>query len=228
MMTARKPIVLLRNAAITQRGYPILTGVNMAVEQGEMVYLVGKTGSGKTSLIKTLYGEIPLAGGEGIVVDMPLHNLKRKQIPALRKRLGIIFQDFRLLMDRSVYENLDFVLRATGWKDKNKRRQRIIEVLEQTGMGANMNKPAHVLSGGEQQRAAIARALLNNPKLILADEPTGNLDPDTKYEIMELFNKLNRMGNTILMATHDYGLVLKYPGRTFMCENGQLTEVEIE
>ena len=218
----------MRQATIMQRGYPILTDVNMDVDQGEMVYLVGKTGSGKTSLIKTLYGEVPLAGGEARVVGIDLHRLRRRQIPELRKRLGIIFQDFRLLMDRTLYDNLDFVLRATGWKDKAQRRSRIEEVLEQTGMTANINKPAYVLSGGEQQRAAIARALLNNPKLILADEPTGNLDPDTKYEIMDLFRQLNQAGNTILMATHDYALVLKYPGRTFMCEKGKLTEVEIE
>jgi len=227
-MTPEKHLLWMQDATIMQRGYPILTDVRMQVEQGQMVYLVGKTGSGKTSLIKTLYGEVPLAGGTAYVVGMPLHKLKRKHIPELRKRLGIIFQDFRLLMDRTVYDNLDFVLRATGWKDKKQRRRRIEEVLEQTGMTANINKPAYVLSGGEQQRAAIARALLNNPKLILADEPTGNLDPDTKYEIMDLFNRLNQAGNTILMATHDYALVLKYPGRTFMCENGKLTEVEIE
>lgn len=224
----KEKILVLRNASILQRGFPILTDVNLEIDRGELVYLVGRTGSGKTSLIKTLYGEIPLAAGEGRVVGMDLHRLKRKQIPELRRRLGIVFQDFRLLMDRSVYDNLDFVLRATGWKDKAQRRQQIHKVLLQTGMMDNKDKPAYVLSGGEQQRAAIARALLNEPQLILADEPTGNLDPDTKFEILELFRKLNTLGHTVLIATHDYATLLKYPGTTYMCKDGKVTEVELQ
>ncbi len=219
-------IVNLLNATIQQRGFPVLKNVNLQIKKGEMVYLVGKTGSGKSSLLKTLYGEIPLLSGSGYVVNMELHNLKRKQIPELRKQLGIIFQDFRLLLDRSVYDNLDFVLKATGWKENKLRKQRIEEVLTKTGMTHVMNKPAHALSGGEQQKIAIARALLNKPKLILADEPTGNLDPDTRMEIMELFKEINKWNNTILMATHDYSLILSYPGTTYMCENGKVFEVE--
>jgi len=219
-------IVQLVNATIQQRGYPVLRNIDFKVRPGEMVYIVGKTGSGKSTLLKTLYAENPLLEGEGYVVGMPLHKLKRKQIPELRKQLGIIFQDFRLLLDRSVFDNLDFVLRATGWKDKKLRKRRIEQVLDKTGMLHVIHKPAHALSGGEQQKVAIARALLNNPKLILADEPTGNLDPDTRLEILELFKELNRWNNTIIMATHDYSTIFNFPGTTYLCENGGLIEVE--
>jgi cell division transport system ATP-binding protein len=225
---SKKTLVRLHNATIQQRGYPVLKNVNLQIKEGEMVYLIGKTGSGKTSLLKTLYGEIPLMSGMGVVADIKLHELKRKQIPGLRKRLGIIFQDFRLLLDRSVYDNLDFVLRATGWKNKAERSKRIEEVLTKTGMTHVIKKPAHALSGGEQQKIAIARALLNNPRIILADEPTGNLDPDTRMEIMELFKEINKWNNTILMATHDYSTILNYPGTTYMCQDGKLFEVETE
>ncbi len=227
-MFEKKLIVSLRHASIQQRGYPVLKNVNLDIREGEMVYLIGKTGSGKTSLLKTLYGEIPLMDGVGMVAGISLHKLKRKQIPELRKRLGIIFQDFRLLLDRSVYDNLDFVLKATGWKNKTDRKKRIEEVLEKTGMTHVMHKAAHALSGGEQQKIAIARALLNDPKLILADEPTGNLDPDTRLEIMELFKEINKWKNTIVMATHDYSTLLKYPGTTYMCQDGKFFEVETE
>jgi len=226
MSNDRPLIVDLRDATVQQSGFPVLKNVFFQVREGEMVYVVGRTGSGKSSLLKTLYAENPLMSGEGYVAGMALHRLKRKQIPELRKRLGIIFQDFRLLLDRDVYANLDFVLRATGWKDKQKRRQRIEEVLDRIGMSHVLRKPAHALSGGEQQKVAIARALLNNPKLILADEPTGNLDPDTKAEILELFREVNSWNNTIIMATHDYTTILKYPGTVYMCENGDFFEVE--
>lgn len=219
-------IVHLINATVQQRGYPVLRNIDLQVKEGEMVYVVGKTGSGKSTLLKSIYAENPLLEGEGYVVGMPLHRLKRKDIPKLRKQLGIIFQDFRLLLDRSVFDNLDFVLRATGWKDKTARKKRIGEVLEKTGTAHLINKPAHALSGGEQQKVAIARALLNSPKLILADEPTGNLDPDTRLEILELFKEINRDNNTILMATHDYSNILNYPGTTYLCEDGRLIEVE--
>ncbi len=221
------PLVMKR-ATIQRRGYPVLRNVDLQIKKGELVYLVGKTGSGKTSLLQTVYGEVPLMEGQAVVVGFELQALKRKQIPQLRKRLGIIFQDFRLLLDRTVWDNLDFVLKATGWKDKTKRKYRIEQLLHVTGMLDNAYKPAHALSGGEQQRVAIARALLNEPALILADEPTGNLDPDTRFEIMELFKEINRWGNTIIMATHDYSTILKYPGRTFMCEDGKVFEVEID
>ncbi len=228
LLQNKHPVLVMRNAVIQQRGFPVLKNVNMTVKPKEIVYLVGKTGSGKTSLLKTIYGEIPLLEGEAIVNGFYLHKLKRKEIPALRKNLGIVFQDFRLLLDRSVYDNLDFVLKATGWKDKNKRKNRIETVLEQTGMLSKALNPAYALSGGEQQRVAIARALLNNPPLLLADEPTGNLDPDTKFEIMELFKEINSWGKTIITATHDYSMLVKYPGRTFMCDNASVYEVEID
>ncbi|NPA42898.1 MAG: ATP-binding cassette domain-containing protein [Chlorobi bacterium] len=225
-MEIRPLIVDLKGVTVQQSGRPVLEDVFLQVHEGEMVYVVGRTGSGKSSLLKTLYGENPLMKGAGYVAGMALHNLKRRQIPELRKRLGIIFQDFRLLTDRTVYDNLDFVLRATGWKDKKRRRARIGEVLEMIGMTHVMHKPAFALSGGEQQKVAIARALLNNPKLILADEPTGNLDPQTKEEILELFKKINGWNNTVIMATHDYSAILKYPGTIYMCEDGRFYEVE--
>jgi cell division transport system ATP-binding protein len=228
MMFSNPHIVQLQNAVIQQNGHPVLHDVNLQIKKGEMVYLIGKTGSGKSSLLKTLYGENPLTKGYGYVAGFQLHKLKRKEIPALRKNLGIIFQDFRLLMDRSVFDNLDFVLKATGWKDKNKRKNRIDEVITRTRLSHLLHKPAHSLSGGEQQKVAIERALLNRPQLILADEPTGNLDPDTRIEIMELFMEINSWNNTILMATHDYSVILNYPGTTYMCENAKIFEVEPE
>ena len=221
-------LVYLENAHILQRQKPVLTGVNLEVKRGNFYYLIGSTGSGKSSLLKTLYGELPLEKGKGIVVDFDLRKLKKKQIPYLRRKLGIVFQDFQLLTDRSVFDNLKFVLRATGWKDKEKIKQQIEKVLLQVGMLDKINRMPHQLSGGEQQRVAIARALLNEPELILADEPTGNLDPETSKDIMNLLKELNENGQTVIMATHDYALIYQYPSDTFKCENGKLFEVALE
>jgi len=221
-------LVLLKDAQITQRKKPVLNQVNLEVKSGDFLYLIGSTGSGKSSLLKTLYGELPLEQGEAIVVDFDLRKLKSKQIPYLRRKLGIVFQDFQLLTDRNVFDNLKFVLRATGWKDKQKIRNQIEKVLTQTGMLDKINRFPHQLSGGEQQRIAIARALLNEPELILADEPTGNLDPETSKDIMNLLKELNQNGQTVIMATHDYALIYQYPSMTFKCEKGKLFEVELE
>lgn len=218
-------ILKLSNATIYQGDHMVLSDVNFEMAKGDFVYLIGKTGSGKSSLLKTLYGDLDLDDGEGEIVDFKLHQLKEKQIPFLRRELGIVFQDFKLLPDRTVNGNLQFVLKATGWKDKTKIENRIKEVLDKVGMDTKGFKYPHELSGGEQQRIAIARALLNSPKLILADEPTGNLDPQTSVEVMEVLQELNKNGNTILMATHDYALLLKYPSKTLKCHENKLFEV---
>jgi len=220
-----QPILFLKNAEISQREKLILSNVNLSVEKGEFVYLIGKTGTGKSSFMKTLYGDLPLKTGEGAIVGFDLPSLKEKDIPFLRRKLGVVFQDFKLLNDRTVEGNLAFVLTATGWKDKNKMKNRIHEVLEKVDMKNHALKHPFQLSGGEQQRIAIARALLNSPELILADEPTGNLDPQTSVEVMEVLQEINKQGNTILMATHDYALLLKYPSKTLKCDNSQIFEV---
>lgn len=218
-------VLKLSNAAIYQDKNLILSDVNVAINKGEFVYLIGKTGSGKSSFMKTLYGDLPLTQGEGFCVDFDLRQLSEKQIPFLRRKLGVVFQDFKLLNDRTVKANLQFVLKATGWKDKAKMDARIDEVLGKVGMETKSFKYPYELSGGEQQRVAIARALLNNPELILADEPTGNLDPQTSVEVMEVLKEINENGNTILMATHDYALILKFPAKTLKCDQQQLFEV---
>ncbi len=220
-----KNIVSFSDANIKQNGKTVLRDVSIDVPEGSFVFLIGRTGSGKSSLIKTIYGDLELAGGLGSVGEFDLTRLKSKQIPSLRRSLGVVFQDFKLLPDRNIYENLKFVLKATGWRDKNKINQRIDEVLKMVGITINKNKFPFELSGGEQQRIAIARALLNDPKLIIADEPTGNLDPQTSQDIMQLFKLLHQKGMTLLMATHDYQMIVKFPGKIFKCEDGKVFEV---
>ncbi len=213
-------IVDISSATIFQQDNQVLQNVNIRIDSGEFVYLIGKTGSGKSSLLKTLYGELPLKQGNATVVDFDLNTIKRNKIPFLRRKLGIVFQDFQLLTDRNVFDNLKFVLTATGWNDKLKMDERINEVLTSVGLATKGFKFPHELSGGEQQRVVIARAMLNEPDLILADEPTGNLDPETSEEIMKLLVDISKKGKAILMATHDFHLMEKFPSRTLKCENG--------
>jgi cell division transport system ATP-binding protein len=218
-------VLSLKNVTIYQDKNPVLTDVNIEVNHGEFIYLIGRTGSGKSSFLKTLYADLALSNGEGKVVDYDLATLKESDIPYLRRKLGVVFQDFKLLPDRSVKDNLLFVLKATGWSEKEEMDVKIEEVLDKVGMKGFASKMPHQLSGGEQQRVGIARALLNDPELILADEPTGNLDPQTSIEVMEVLRKINANGKTILMATHDYALVLKYPSKTLKFEEGKMFEV---
>lgn len=218
-------ILELRDVAIYQKENLVLSDINLSINKGEFVYLIGKTGSGKSSFMKTLYGDLPLTQGSGEIVDFDLRTLKEKDIPFLRRKLGIVFQDFKLLPDRTVYDNLLFVLKATGWSNKELIDNKIEEVLKKVGMATKGFKFPHQLSGGEQQRVAIARALLNDPELILADEPTGNLDPQTSVEVMKVLKEINDSGRTILMATHDYALLLKFPSKTLKCDGSKVFEV---
>ena len=218
-------VLQLKDATIYQGESMVLTNVNFEMQKGDFVYLIGKTGSGKSSFMKTLYGDLELTEGVGSVVDFNLRSMKEKDIPFLRRKLGIVFQDFKLLPDRTINGNLEFVLKATGWKEKEKIKERIESVLDKVGMKTKGFKFPHELSGGEQQRIAIARALLNDPELILADEPTGNLDPQTSIEVMAVLQDINKNGNTILMATHDYALLLKYPSKTLKCDENKVFEV---
>jgi cell division transport system ATP-binding protein len=220
-----QPILSLQNVTIYQENTAILSDINLEVVQGDFIYIIGKTGSGKSSFMKTLYADLPLTDGEGTFVGFDLATLKENDIPFLRGKIGIVFQDFKLLPDRSVTENMLFVLKATGWKDAAEMQEKIDEVLDKVGMKGFASKMPHQLSGGEQQRVAIARALLNDPEIILADEPTGNLDPQTSVEVLEVLKKINAIGKTIIMATHDYALLLKFPSKTLKCEEGAIFEV---
>lgn len=212
------------NVEIRQQENIVLEEVNLQIQEGEFVYLIGKVGSGKSSLLKTMYGELDIHSGNADVLGYDMARIRRKQIPALRKRIGIVFQDFQLLIDRNVKDNLDFVLKATGWNDKGKRTRRIEEVLEQVGMSTKGYKMPHELSGGEQQRIVIARAILNTPEIILADEPTGNLDPETGRQIVELLRNICTQGSTVIMTTHNLQLIEEYPGKVFRCEGHRLVE----
>ena len=218
-------ILSLQNVSINQENNRVLSNVNLEVKRGDFIYLIGKTGAGKSSLLKTLYGDLALLEGEGSIVDYDLRKLKEKDIPYLRRKLGVVFQDFKLLPDRNIHDNLLFVLKATGWKEKAEKNLKIEEVLDKVGMKMQAHKMPHQISGGEQQRVAIARALLNDPELILADEPTGNLDPQTSVEIMNVLKNINENGKTILMATHDYALIMKFPTKTLKLEDGTIFEV---
>ena len=219
-------LVFIESLDIQLSGKEILTDINLNIEKGGMTFLIGKTGSGKTTLIKSFYGDISINSSERFeIAGFNLKEIRDYQIPFLRRKIGIVFQDFKLLDDRSIYKNLEFVLKATGWLDNIKIEDRILEVLNMVGVEINLDTYPSKLSGGEQQRIAIARALLNNPELIIADEPTGNLDPETSVEIISLFEKLNNLGITMIIATHDYNLILKLPGKIYKCENRKLFEV---
>ncbi len=217
-------VIELYDATIMQEQQAVLQGVSFALEKGAFAYLVGRTGSGKSSLLKTLYADLPLQSGMGTVAGYPLPKLAAGKVPFLRRRLGIVFQDFQLLSDRTVAENLLFVLNATGWKGKSQKQQRISDMLVRVGLSGAANRMPHRLSGGEQQRVVIARAMLNEPVLMLADEPTGNLDPDVSASIMQLFGEINNAGTAILMATHNFSLIEQYPHRVLTCKNGELLD----
>ena len=217
-------IIKLENAVIRQQKNTILKDVSLEIKEGEFVYLIGKVGSGKTSLLKTLYAELPLIYGKGEVAGYQLSKIKKSQIAYLRRKCGIVFQDFKLLTDRNVYANLEFVLKATGWKDKKAIKERINEVLDKVELPDKRDKFPHQLSGGEQQRIVLARALLNAPPIILADEPTGNIDPETSYRLVELLKDICDSGKTVVIATHQYDLIKHFPGKVFRCENGVLQE----
>jgi len=219
------PVLSLKNVSIAQQGKIILSNVNLDVNHGEFIYIIGKTGAGKSSFMKALYADLPLAAGEGKIVEFDLATIKEDEIPFLRRKIGFVFQDFQLLPDRTVKDNLLFVLKATGWTNNEQIENKIDEVLDKVGVKEYVDKMPHQLSGGEQQRVAIARALLNNPEFILADEPTGNLDPQTSIEVLDVLRKINATGKTVIMATHDYALLMKFPSKTLKCEDSNLFEV---
>jgi cell division transport system ATP-binding protein len=219
-------IIELKNISVFQRDILVLSGVDLTIGKGEFVYLIGKTGSGKSSLLQTIYADLPVKDGSGFVAGYDLVSIKNHDIPFLRRKLGIIFQDFQLLIDRSVAENLYFVMKATGWKDRKKMEDRAIEVLGKVGLETKGFKMPHQLSGGEQQRIAIARSLINDPDVILADEPTGNLDPDTSKGIMRILFEISASRRSVLMATHNYSLFAEFPARTLKCEDGKVIRNE--
>ena len=221
-------IIEFTNCTIWQQDHLVLSEVNFKVDKGEFLYLVGKVGSGKSSLIKTINAQIPLKEGDAVVAGFNLAKIRHREVPMLRRKLGIVFQDFQLLTDRPVYDNLEFVLRATGWKNKKEIEIRIAEVLEKVGLGLRSHKMPHQLSGGEQQRVVIGRALLNDPDIILADEPTGNLDPETSEGIVKLLQDISKNGRAVVIATHNYTLLKKFHARTLKCEDGKLLAVRDE
>lgn len=217
-------VIRLENTDIFQQKHLVLSDVNLQINKGEFVWLIGQTGSGKSSLLKILYGDLHLTNGEGHAGSYDLKKLSNKDVPFLRRKLGIVFQDFQLLSDRTVEKNLQFVLKATGWKDKAQISERIRDVLEKVGLRSKLKKMPHELSGGEQQRVVVARALLNEPEVILADEPTGNLDPDTSEEIVMLLKQISQGGTAVLVATHDYHIIRTFPSRIIKCENGKVLD----
>jgi cell division transport system ATP-binding protein len=228
MTFSSDPIVQVTEASVFQENNTILTDVNFNIAKGELVFLVGRTGSGKSSLLKTLYADLPLRLGQVEVVGYDIRQIKRQEVPYLRRKLGIVFQDFQLFNDRTVAENLFFVMKATGWKERSKMKARMAEVLMRVGLGSVDNKMPHQLSGGEQQRVVIARALINEPLILMADEPTGNLDPEVSNGIFKLFLEINKSGTAIIMATHNYNLIKNHPARILKCEDGKLFDSNIQ
>ena len=222
MTATTAPIIDIKNCEILQNKNLILSDVTLSISPSEFVYLIGRTGTGKSTLLKMLYGEIPLKEGEATVAGFNLKKLPRKKIPYLRRKLGMVFQDFQLLPDRSANDNLKFVLQSTGWKNKNEIKDRIQQVMEKAGLATKGFKMPHELSGGEQQRLVIARALVNDPEIIFADEPTGNLDPETTTEVLKVLHEISRSGRTVVMATHNYPVIEKFPGRIIKFEGGKV------
>lgn len=227
-MFSTDPVVRVADATIFQDHNSVLNNISFEIAKGEFVFLVGRTGSGKSSLLKTLYGDLPLRLGDTQVAGFNIREIKPKEIPLLRRKIGIIFQDFQLFPDRTVGENLTFVMKATGWKEGAKTKSRLAEVLMQVGLGSVEKKMPHQLSGGEQQRVVIARALINEPVILIADEPTGNLDPSVSNGILKVFQQINKSGTAVLMATHSYGLIKKFPARVIKCENSKILDSAVD
>ncbi len=227
-MFSSDPVVRVEDATIFQDHNSVLNNISFEIAKGEFVFLVGRTGSGKSSLLKTLYGDLPLRLGDTQVAGFNIREIKPKEIPLLRRKIGIIFQDFQLFPDRTVGENLTFVMKATGWKEGAKTKSRLAEVLMQVGLGSVEKKMPHQLSGGEQQRVVIARALINEPVILIADEPTGNLDPSVSNGILKVFQQINKSGTAVLMATHSYGLIKKFPARVIKCENSKILDSAVD
>jgi len=223
-MFSTDPVLRVHDASIFQGPNSVLSHINFEIEKGEFVFIIGRTGSGKSSLLKTLYADLPLRLGDIDVAGFNIRNIKSKEVPMLRRKVGIIFQDFQLLQDRTIADNLIFVMKATGWKDSAKMKTRLAEVLMQVGLGSVEKKMPHQLSGGEQQRVVIARALINEPLILIADEPTGNLDPEVSNGILKVFQQINKSGTAILMATHSYGLIRKFPARILKCDDGKVLD----
>jgi cell division transport system ATP-binding protein len=227
-MFSNDPVVSVKDVSIFQDHHTVLTDVSFDIDKGEFVFLVGRTGSGKSSLLKTLYADLPLRLGDVKIAGFNIRSMKNSEVPMLRRKLGIIFQDFQLFNDRSVGDNLMFVMKATGWSDNGKMKARLSEVLMRVGLGSVEKKMPHQLSGGEQQRIVIARALLNEPQILIADEPTGNLDPEVAFGIMRIFQQINKSGTAVLMATHSYGLIKKFPTRILKCEEGKVLDSNVK